>query len=276
MSTTIKYTRRQYYRRIGLVLANVAKMMSHRGYYIDSTPPTLSDEEIIYRMDHGKIDSKTFFERIGLSSTTTGVTNSLLDLDYVNDDGHIVLVRWLDDNIVGNIQKESKTKDVAKVLSQVLEEIEDIGRHRINDPAYDHLLANKVGDKSVYASCIIIGGTSFTAREVINEIMRQSITVEYFTQDQLLLDPLTRLDYAPHTLLSIQESRQLMEDLNVNIEQLPKIKNTDAVVRRMGWQEKHCNGQLVRIDQHYPFQNSILTDWTLLRLLIRADFIKKK
>lgn len=109
--------------------------------------------------------------------------------------------------------------------------------------------------KIQHAILILRGGLTPSARTELAELTRirteserrtaKRKRIEVFLEEELLFN-ITQHEWTPpHTLLSPQEKKQLMQRYKANEEQLPMIAANDPVVRFYGWRR----GQVCRIER---------------------------
>lgn len=101
-----------------------------------------------------------------------------------------------------------------------------------------------ISDKGI-TRCIIVleNAPSSAALNYISNIKIQGIVMEWFLVKELLYN-ITKNRLVPkHEILSDEEKKKVMEQFCVNAYQLPKIKESDPVMRYLG----ASKGQMVKI-----------------------------
>lgn len=278
MNRIDRATEAKYYRTLSFAIVGQVKMMKDRGYTLTKNMP-ISDEEVLELMENRKVDSSLFARRTG-GTRASRLPNGHLDCDYENEIGHTILVRWIDDNIVDNVLRKNTPDQIARLQSDIVRSSSAITMARESSANYDHLKDDSItgrhryGNMNRYVSCICIGWSKLSQANINTTVKMSSIHVEYFSQSELIICPVDHVDYDPHTLLNLDETKTVMSQLGIDIEQSPKIYNTDAIVKYLGCSENY--GQMIRIDKNYYFLNSLVNSWITYRLIVKKDYSAKK
>ena len=96
-------------------------------------------------------------------------------------------------------------------------------------------------------NAIIIIRDSVTphAQTTLRYLNSQKIYINVFKMDELQLDIFKHVKVPKHTICTNSEKKDIKKDYNISDSQLPKIKSSDAAIRRLG----AVKGNLIKIEE---------------------------
>ena len=131
--------------------------------------------------------------------------------------------------------------------------LDDVQRIKIYWPAEAKLggseyrgISNDMESENLKNAVIIIrDSVTPHAQTTLRYLNSQKIYITVFNMDLLQFDIFKHVKVPKHTICTKSEKRDLKKDYNVTDSQLPKIKSTDAAIKRLG----AVKGDLIKIEE---------------------------
>ena len=99
-----------------------------------------------------------------------------------------------------------------------------------------------------------------------------SIFIQYFTDDELLYNPLDHVFVPKHRIMSDNEVRELTEVDRILLKQLPKISSFDPVCKRLGADE----GDVIEVNRVNLIKDTLIDEELAYRVVYKPRLDKPK